>query len=172
MTQRTCQAPRPPEAREWPKLTDVSTKNGPFMLTEPANMALDDRTPNRRCHNSLQVQAVTACRYTSSIMRRGTARAGQDGTVDRASGPAVATAGGRAFAAEGTPLLRTGARGRAASSAFQVDRASGVWGTPSPGRRGSAPPPALGPQRRSLSQISQGAEAGRSPGATLTRTVA
>ena len=73
-------------------LTPDSTKNGPFMPTKPANTAVAAERPKGPCHNRLQTKAVTAPRYLTCIMRRGTEMTGQDGTLDRPSGNALATA--------------------------------------------------------------------------------
>ena len=171
MTARTSTATGADGGREGHMLTGVSPNIGRFMLTKPAKIGDDGSERSDRSHKTLGTEAVVTSRYPTPIMRRRAVRAGQDGTVDRGSGGARAAASGRMPAAAGTPLLRTGARGRAASSAFQVDRARDAWATPPSGRLGICVPPSWGPSA-ARSQISQHAEERRTPRAMLTRTVA
>ena len=171
MTARTSTATGADGGREGHMLTGVSPNIGRFMLTKPAKMDQGGVERYGRSHKRLESEAVVTSRYDLCIMRREAAKAGHDGTSARASDGALATAGWRVFAAEGTPLLRTGARGRAASSAFQVDRARDAWATPPSGRLGICVPPSWGPSA-ARSQISQHAEERRTPRAMLTRTVA
>ena len=141
------------EGRKNHLLTGVSPISGRFMLTKPAKMAHHGSERNGRSHKSLEREVVVTRRYTSPVMRREAATAGHDGTARRALVDVLTAVGWRLSAAAGTPLPRTGARGRAASSVFQVDRARDARATPLSGRPGICLPPVPGPHRRALSDF-------------------